>query len=184
MARLYSDLLDSGSRRYFFNLESAPGGISALPGLITIAGLTPTIQELNTAFRTPSQAALTITGYVALLDPNIRPAQGALTMQGLAPTLMTLQVVTNALPPDYTDLPENPPSILFIQTISPATAVLTTQSLEHNLTPGGNIGFLSPAAASLTLSGLQPAYPREASVGALSLAGFVPSLHLTLIINP
>jgi hypothetical protein len=185
MARLYSDLQSSGGSRYYFGLNSAPGGLSNFaPAGLVIIGYAPTIQEQLTAFRTPATAALTLNGQLASAEPHLQPATAALGFEGRVPGLLTLKVITNALPPDYTDLPDNAPTILFIQTISPARALLTIQSLEHNITQGGNIGFISPGVATLTLAGLVPNFPRFADVGLLTVNGRTATILTTLNISP
>jgi hypothetical protein len=185
MARLYSDLQSSGGSRYYFGLNSAPGGVSNFaPAGLVIVGYAPVIQEQLTAFRTPATATLTLNGRLASAEPHLQPATAAIGFEGRAPGLLTLQVITNALPPDYTNLPDNAPTILFIQTISPARALLTIQSLEHNITQGGNIGYISPGVATLTLAGYSPNFPRFADVGSITVNGRAATLLTTLNISP
>lgn len=185
MARLYSDLLDGTGRRYYFGLNSAPGGITnSAPALLTISGGLATIQEQSTAFRNPATASLTLFGRSPSAEPHLIPDTAALSYQGRIAGLLTLQVITNALPPDYTALPENPPSILFIQTITPAPAALQVQSLEHNITQGGNIGFISVGVATLTVGGFGPNFPRLADVGTLTVNGRLATIATTLAIAP
>lgn len=185
MARLYSDLLDGAGRRYYFNLESAPGGIAALgPAALRITGLAPTIQDLTEVFRNPATAALSLEGRLPVLAVIMAPAQAPLSYQGRTPTLLAQTVITNAMPPDYSNPQENPPTIVYIATQTPDRAVLTINSLEHNITQGGNIGFLSPGVGAVSLQGRAPNFPREAQVGALTVAGLIPSLHMTLVIEP
>lgn len=185
MARLYSDLSDGSGQRYYYGLNSAPGGISPAVGALQIQGLAPTIFQEVVAFRTPAVATLTINGQQVGSGPILLPAQATLSLQGLAPTLQTTIIVTNAMTPDYTNLQELVPTILFIQTVTPAPAVLTLQSLALNVTPGGNIGFITPGVGSLSLQGLAPTIiNNQPNVGLLSLVGQIPVLQTTRIVEP
>lgn len=183
--RLYSDLLDGSARRYYFELDSAPGGITnAAPALLTLNGRSIAIQELSEAFRTPATATLTLVNGLVVAEPHLIPAPAALAYQGQIPGLLTLQVITNALPPDYTDLPDNAPTILFIATITPAPAALSMASLVHNITQGGNILEISVGIATLTLSGYVPNLPRFAEVGSVTVNGRTATLLTELAISP
>lgn len=185
MARLYSDLLDGTGQRYYFGLTSAPGGITnAQPARLTLAGNLITLQELNEAFRTPATAALTLFGRLPSAEPHLIPDPAALAYQGKIPGLLTLQIITNALPPDYTDLPDNAPTILFIATVTPAPATLTIASLVHNITQGGNILEIQAGKATLTLAGNVPNLPRFGGVGSLTVNGLAATLTTELIITP
>ncbi len=185
MARLYSDLIDGTGRRYYFGLSSAPGGITnSAPALITFAYSAPTIQEQSTVFRNPATAMLTLFGYSPPAGVILQPALAALSMGGQIPGLAKLQVITNALPPDYTALPDNTPVILYIATQTPAQAALTINYLQPNVTQGGNIGFVSPGRASLTLFGYVANLPRFAEVGTITIDGLVATLSTELIISP
>jgi hypothetical protein len=106
-------------------------------------------------------------------------------MNGLIPGMLKTLVISNALPPDYTDLPENVPTIVFIQTIGPGKATLVLNYPAPNVTQGGNIGFISPTTGTLTLQGITPAFPKIAEVGALQIVGLTPTLALTeLVVSP
>lgn len=186
MARLFSDLLDGTGRRFYFGLNSAPGGITnAAPAILTIGGRVASIQEQATVFRTPATAMLTLIGLSTAAEPRLQPAPASLAMFATAPSLLTMRVITNALPPDYTDLPDLLPTIVYIQTISPAPAVLTINSLEHNITQGGNIGFVSPGRALLTLAGFGANFPREsAGLALLTVTGYAPTTQTEIRITP
>jgi hypothetical protein len=179
MARLYSDLLDSGGRRYYFNLLSAPGGTApASQALLTILGRAPTVQELSTVFRTPTQAIVTLQGTATVSDTQLRPAQATVSIANGVVGLQKQQVITNAIPSPVEAAEQSTiPTILFISTISPTTGLVTMQSLTLNVTQGGNIGFINPGKASLAFSGL-PANilqsPPDGSV--LTLNGLTPTL--------
>jgi hypothetical protein len=185
MARLYSDLADGTGRRYYFGLASAPGGITnAEPARLTLTGRPATAQEQNTAFRSPATAALTLNGLSVAAEPHLQPATAALSIQGLVSGLATLKVITNALPPDYTDLPENLPTALTIMTVSPTKATLTLSYPPVNLTQGGNIGFIFPDKATLTLAGYIANFPRVSDVGLLSISGRIPTLLSEIVVSP
>lgn len=185
MPRVYSDLIDSGGRRYYYHLESAPGGVqAAAPAVITIFGRQATIQELTEVFRTPATALLTLFGRAAVPQEIALPAQAALALQGRQPTLLLQVVITNALPPDYAVLPDNNPTIIYVATIQPTTGLLAIASLEHNVSPGGNIGFLSPGVGAIVLQGRAANFPREVGVASLQIVGLAPSLESVNTITP
>lgn len=185
MARLYSDLLDGTGRRYYFGLTSAPGGITnASPATLTLAGRLVAVQELNEVFRTPATAALSLIGYAIQSEARLQPATSSLGYEGKASSLLTLQVITNALPPDYTELPDNAPTILFIATVTPDPATLTVASLVHNITQGGNILVIEAGLASLTLTGWDANLPRTGEVGSLTINGLAATLWTELVVTP
>lgn len=186
MARLFSDLLDGSGRRFYFGLNSAPGGITnSAPAMLTINGTVASIQEQATVFRTPATAVLNLIGLSSAAEPHLQPAPAALAMFATAPSLLTLRVITNALPPDYTDPQDNLPTIIYIATISPAPAALQMQSLEHHVTQGGNIGFVSPSRGLLTLQGFGANFPRQtADAAQLALAGLAPTLRTEIRVTP
>jgi hypothetical protein len=177
MTRLYSDLQDSASRRYYFGLNSAPGGITnAAPAALTLFGRTAIIQEQLSVFRTPTPATLTIAGLSLTSPALLIPAQAALSLAGQVPALATLQIITNAPTVDYTDLAENAPTAITIMTVAPGRALLTLNYPALNVTQGGNIGFLSPGVASLTLLPLAANLPREIGVAAMTVIGYPATL--------
>lgn len=183
--RLYSDLADGSGRRYYFGLATAPGGITnAEPARLSLFGNLATIQEQSTVFRTPATAALTLFGYVPQAEPRLQPATAALGYLGQIAGLLTIRVITNALPPDYSTLPDNAPTILFIQTITPSPAALTIQSLVHNITQGGNILVISVGKATLTMNGLVANFPRFADVGTLTINGLAATLSTEIRVFP
>src|SRR6185295_3638357 len=183
--RLYSDLLDATNRRYYFDLDSAPGGVTPAPATLTIFGRSVTIQELSTVFRTPATAALSLIG-LSLGSPVVLiPATAALAVANSVVGLQKLQTITNALPPDYTALPDNPPTLITIMTVSPNKATLTISYPTLNLTQGGNIVSVTPGVGLLTLAGLGPNTPVILnSAGLLSLSGLLPSIRTELIVAP
>lgn len=185
MARLYSDLADGTGRRYYFGLNSAPAGITnSEPARITLSGRQISIQELSEAFRTPATAALTLFGRLPSAEPHLIPDPASLSYQGKIPGLLTLQIITNALPPDYTDLPDNAPTILFIATVTPDPAALSIASLVHNITQGGNILEIQAGKATLTIAGNVPNFPNFGGVGSLTINGLEATITTELIITP
>lgn len=186
MPRLYSDLLDGTGRRYYFGLNSAPGGITnAAPAMLTLDGRQMTVQEQSTVFRNPATALLTLFGMSVGAEPRLQPGAAMLTINGQIPAQQRHAVITNALPPDYGVLPDNAPTILFIQTITPAPAALQVQTREVNLTQGGNIGFVAPGVASLSLAGFVPNFPRfQGDIALLTINGQAATLHTTIRIEP
>lgn len=185
MARLFSDLLSSGSARYYFNLESAPGGVNPGVGGLTVVGLTPTIFQQGEVFRTPATAVLTLTGQQPVTIPRLSPGVGTISLGALVPGLEKHAVITNALPPDYTDLPDNPPTVLTQMALTPTTGSLVLQVLAFNLTQGGNIGFVSPTTATLSLLTYSVALPQiVGDPGSLTVVGLTPTLATTLLVEP
>lgn len=184
MPRLYSDLQDSTNRRYYFGLNSAPGGITnAAPAALTLFGRMPAIQEQVSVFRTPAPATLTIAGLSLTSPALLIPAQAALSLAGRIPGLATLQVITNAATVDYTDLAENAPTAITIMTVSPGRALLALGYPAVNVTQGGNIGFVSPGVASLTLTGYTTNFPQFAGSGSISMIGYPPTLVSLLVLD-
>lgn len=185
MARLYSNLLDGSGRRFYFALDSAAGGLSPTTATLSVSGLTPTIFSAVQAFRTPATLVITVNGQVATGQPRVTPAPAAIATTGLAPTLRTQIVVTNALPPDYSDLPDNPPTVLFINTVTPAPAQISLSGLFPNASPGGNIGFVSPGVGLIELQGRTATLIfLEAGVGQIVVNGLQPSLLTTTTVTP
>ncbi len=184
MARLYSDLIDGTGRRYYFGLTSAPGGITnAAPAMLTLGGNTAVVQELTQVFRTPATATLTLFGQQMLNNSTLQPGAAVLTMTAGVPGMAKLKVISNALPPDYSTLPDNAPTILFIQTLTPVTTTLTLSTLAANVTQGGNIGYASPGLASLTLSGRAPNIAFFAgSPAGLTCSGLAPTIKTVNVI--
>jgi hypothetical protein len=146
MTQLYSDLVDGSGRRYYYSLNRAPGGASpAAQAVVTIVGQMPTIFQQVSVFRTPTQATITLLGYQPPALTSVMPGVGAVSLVGLIPTEQKIRVITNALPtPDYSTPNELTPTIVYIQTVTPAPAALQIQSLTLNAFPGGDIVYVTP----------------------------------------
>lgn len=184
MARLYSDLLSSGGNRYYFGLNSAPGGIGAGVGSIRVVGLEPTIFQQIQVFRNPATATLTLFGYSTAAEPHLQPATAALSLAGQIPGKQLSTVIIPTLTVDYTDLADNPPTLITIMTVTPTTAALTIQALTLNLSQGGNIVIVTPGVGLAAFSPIPPNLPRTIGVGTLTISGLGPTLHTTLVITP
>lgn len=185
MARLYSNLLDGTGRRYYFGLDSAPGGITPAPGSPQVVGLVPTIFTQVQVFRTPATAVITVNGLQVGGQFGVAPALAAIAAAGLVPTILKQLVVTNSLPPDYGSLPSNPPTIIFINTVTPAPAQITVSSPPVNASPGGDIGYVSPGVGYIELQSLQVTLIFfEAGLGLINVVGQVPTIITTLAVNP
>ena len=186
MPRLYSDLLSGDGGRYYFGLNAAVGGITnATPAALTLNGNIAFIQELSEAFRTPATALLTMSGPLATADPRLNPGVATLTLAAGVPGIQASTVITNALPPDYTDLAENPPTIVYIQTLTPVVAILTINYPPPNLTQGGNIVSITAGVATLTINGHIATIPFFAgSPAALSMSAPLPTIATTLLLEP
>lgn len=186
MADLFDDLQDSSSRDYFYALDSAPGGISPPTLRLTVSGLAPTIFEQSTVFRSPAPATLALNGRAPVSDVILTPAPAALSLVGQVPGEYREKIITPAIPdPDYGEVRSIPPTILFISTITPTTGLVQLSSLALNVTPGGNIGFVSPGVGALTLQGLEPTLIHvQPEVGSLSISGLAPTLATERVISP
>lgn len=185
MARLYSNLLNGSGQRFYFALDSAAGGLLPVTASLSVTGLAPTILSNVQVFRTPATLVITVNGQSMTAEPKLAPAPAAIAATGLAPSLRTQLVVTNALPPDYSDLPENPPTVLFINTVTPAPAQIAVSGLFPNATPGGNIGFVTPGVGLVELQGRTPTLIfLEVGLGQIAVNGFQPSVFTELVVTP
>lgn len=187
MARLYGSLLSSGSR-FYFGLDSIPSIVTPGVATLTLFGREPSAAQNLTVFRTPATAVLTLNG-LSLASPTVlSPATAALATVGQIPGEARERTISPALPaPTYGTPPDNAPTLLTIWTTQPATALLTLQTLEQNVTQGGNIGFVSPGRATLTLGTQQFTLlllSGGAGVGSLSVVGLAPTLTHELTIFP
>lgn len=181
---LFSDLQDGSGSEYFYALESAPGGITPAPAVLTLTGRQGEFFIPVTVFRAPAPAALSLVGRDFSSDLILIPAPAALSASQLAPSFLITLVVTPSVSLDYTELPNNAPTILYIQTVSPAPAALSMQSIELNVTEGGNIGFVNPGRGALTL--VYPAFGLnflDITVGSVTMTGLAPTLALERIIG-
>lgn len=177
MARLWSDLLRSSGNRYWFALDSAPGIVVPGVGSITLNGNAPAVSDQSQVFRTPATAALTLFGQSLSSPTLLTPATAALSSVGQIPAEQRIKVVSPALPaPDYGTPADNPPTLQTIMLVQPGKADLQIQVLAQNVTQGGNIGFIAPGVASLTLNGYQVTLPREPGLGFLQVIGLTPTL--------
>lgn len=185
MARLYSDLADGSGRRYYFSLASAPGGVQPSTATLTIGGFEPTVFQQSTVFRAPAPALLTFNALLQSPAVPLIPAAAGLTLVGQISGEYRSTVITNSVTPIYTDLPEAPPTVLFINTVTPAPALLTFNAPPINVTQGGNIAFISVGVGSLLIQGRAPTVIfLEVGVGSLSIQGLAPTLSTTLTIEP
>lgn len=190
--RLWSDLQDSAARRYWFDLDSTPGICQPGVGSIQLLGQEP--QYPGTVFRTPATAALQLQGILVGNDVPLRPAQAALSFTNSVVGLQTIRLISPSLesPVESPDV-SFAPTILFINTITPAPAALALIGYNHSLSEGGDIGFAFPPTAQLTLFGYQytrvipPAPPEEGvdgQLGTATLIGLAPELVTSLTIEP
>lgn len=184
MARVFSDLRNGSGQRYFYSLATAPGGTNAGAGTLTISGLAPTVFQQVEVFRNPGVATLTINGRSLISDVIIAPTTAVLSLVGQIPGEYRSLVVTNDMPLDYTDLPSIPPTVLFIDSKTPAPALLTLESRAVNVTQGGDIAFISPGVGSLAIQGQAPVVIfLEAGVGLLSIQGLIPTIYSELTVE-
>jgi len=182
MARLYSDLYGAG--RYYYDLDSAPGVVSPGVGSVSFSGLVPIPVEASTVFRTPATAALTLSLLAPVSDTILSPATAVLSSAGQIAGELRQITLTPTASPDYTDAPETPPTILYINTITPTTAAVRISNLALNVTQGGNILTVSPGVSSLSmLTGVPTLIFSVIGVGSASVNGLVPDLQTTLAID-
>lgn len=188
MSDLFDDLQDGNGRDYFYALESAPGSITPLLAELSVVGRSPTIFEQSTVFRSPATAVVTINGKSAASDAILIPITASLSVGGLTPDEYRSLTITPAIPtPDYGELQSTAPSVLFINTVTPAPAVVTLQSLELNVTEGGNIAFVSPGVGAIRVQNQALSLTLvffETGVGAASISGHAPTLVTAGLIQP
>jgi hypothetical protein len=187
MTQLYSDLIDGSGRRYYYSLNRAPGGASpASQALLTVVGQMPTIFQQVSVFRNPAQATLTLFGYQPPALTSVLPGVGAVSLVGLIPTEQKIRIITNALPtPDYSTPNELTPTIVYIQTVTPAPAALQIQALTLNAFPGGDIVYVNPGVGLISTVGLQATLVNNApSTGLISISGQIPGLKTEVVLSP
>lgn len=187
MSRLYGDQLQSAGRRFYFALDGAPGIITPAPAVLTLNGRQPIAVEPLTVFRTPAPATLTLGGLFLGAVTVLTPAPAALSESGKIPSLVTQRTITPALPaPLETPPPAFVPTLITIWTTQPGVAQLSLQTLEINVTQGGNIGFVSPGAAQISLGTLPYSLllGGVASLGQITVIGRAPTLLSELTIQP
>jgi hypothetical protein len=186
--RLYGDLLRSSGRRYYFALDSTPGIVTPGVATLTLNGRQPVAVEQLTVFRTPATAVLTLQGQSLASPTVLTPAPAALSTVGQIPGEVTQLIISPALPAPVYETPASyAPTLLTIWTTQPGVASLTLQTLEQNVTQGGNIGFVSPGPAQISLGTLQYTLlllAGQIGVGSLSMIGRAPTLQHELTINP
>lgn len=190
--RLFSDLRDSAGRRYFYDLDSAPG--VCLPGAATLSLSGHEVQYPGTVFRTPTPALLTLSGpAVGPSGTILSPATAALALSNSVIGLVTSLTIALTLPPPIENPPADfAPTILFINTITPAPAALSLVGYVNSLSEGGDIGFLSPPTAALSLFGYQytriipppPGEGLDGVQGTLFIAGTQPTVVTELVVSP
>lgn len=184
--RLFSDLLSGSNRRYYFDLDSTPGIVAPGVGALTLSGLDP--QYPGVAFRTPTQATLTLNGGAVNQGHPLSPAQAALAFSNSAVGLQTVRLIV----PTLASPVENPdndfvPTLIQIFHREPITAVITLQGNAHSLTEGGDIGFRTPGVAALSLLGyqyLRNIPPVDGQAQAMILEGLQPALTTELLLEP
>lgn len=184
--RLWSDISPSSGRRFWSDLDSAPGVVSPAPALVTIIGLAPIANQPTTIFRTPAPALVLIQGRAPSAPVVLSPATAVITAVGQIPNELRSLTITPALPPPQYTVPQDTiPTLITIMTVIPAPAVVTITSLPFNLTQGGNIGFVSPDPAQVTVQGYQPTLISAfIGVGQINVLGHAPTLQLELTITP
>lgn len=182
MARLFSDLRGVG--RYYYDLDSAPGVVSPGVGSVSFSGQVPIAVEPSSVFRTPATATLTLSLLVPASDTILSPNKATLSTVGQIASELRQIVLTPTSFPDYTDAPETPPTILYINTITPTTGAARISNLTLNVTQGGNILTVSPGVSSLSmLTGAPTLIFSVIGVGSASVNGLAPSLQTTLAID-
>lgn len=187
MVRLYSDIQDGASRRYFYDLDSTPGILQPGAATLTIGGHDP--QYPGTVFRTPATVTLTLFGRA--IGPSgsiLTPASAALAFTNSAVGLLAERTIQLTLASPL-ESPPDPfvPNLITQMSVQPAPAVLPIIGFNHSLSEGGNIGFLNPPTAALTLFGyqyLRTIPPVDGQATTMVIEGRAPGLITTLIIEP
>lgn len=184
--QLWSDLLSGSGGQFWSDLDSAPGIITPAPATLTLFGRDPAAAQQVTVFRTPATAVLTLAGLSLSAPIVLTPAPAALAYVGQIPARQLIRTITNALPAAVENPPaEFVPTLITIWTTQPGVASVTLQVLPFNLTQGGNIGFVSPAAAQISLGTLPyTLLYGEIGVGLLTVVGLAPTLQHELTITP
>lgn len=188
MARLYSDQLQSSGRRYFFALDGAPGIVTPSPAALTLNGRQPIAVEPQTVFRTPATAVVTLSGLSFAAPTTVLPGLATLSTVGQIPGEQRILTISPALPSPL----ENPPAafgptLITIWATQPGVGLVRLQSIELNVTEGGNIGFLSPGRATLTLQSNAFSLlllSGGVQAGLIAVNGLAPTLLHTLAITP
>lgn len=187
MSRLYGDLFQSAGKRFYFALDSVPGIVSPGVATLVLGGQVPIAVEPQTIFRTPAPAVLTLGGLMPGAPVVLSPAAATLSTVGQIPSRQLIRMITNALAPAVQN-PPTPfaPTLITIWTTQPGVAQLSLQTLEINVTQGGNIGFVDPGPAHLTLGTLPFSLLLGGIVGAgqLNVVGLAPTLKYELTIRP
>jgi hypothetical protein len=188
MSRLFGNLLHSSGKRYFFALDGVPGILAPGVGLVTLEGRQPIAVEPQTIFRTPATATLTLNGVAFAAPSTVIPATAALSSVGQIPAEVRELTIFPALPAPIQDPPQDfVPTLITIWTTSPSVGFVQLQTLEINVTQGGNIGFVSPGTAQVSLGTQQFTLlllAGGAGVGELSLVGLQPTLTYELRVSP
>jgi hypothetical protein len=188
MSRLYGDLIQSSGKRFYFALDSAPGIISPGVSALVLNGKVPIAVEPLTVFRSPSPAALGIGGLTPGAPIVVSPSPAALGYVGQIPSRQLIRIITNALAAAIESPPTSyAPTLIPIWTTNPGVGQVRLQTLEINITEGGNIGFVSPAAAQLMLGTLPYTLlvlGAGAGLGQLQILGLAPSVTGATIVTP
>ena len=186
MSRLYGDQLQASGKRYYFALDAAPGIITPSPATLTLFGRGPAAAQQVTVFRTPAPATLSLIGGALGAPVVLSPAPAALWLAGKQPGQVTSRTITPSLAPPVESPPVSfAPTLITIWTTQPGVAQVTLQTLEINVTQGGNIGFVSPAPAHLAMGALPfTLLYGEAGVGLLNVVGLQPTLLRELVVSP
>lgn len=151
---------------------------------MSFSGQVPIAVEPSSVFRTPATATLTLSLLAPASDTILSPNKATLSTVGQIASELRQIVLTPTSFPDYTDAPETPPTILYINTITPTTGAVRISNLTLNVTQGGNILTVSPGVSSLSLlTGVPTLIFSVIGVGSASVNGLVPSLQTTLAID-
>jgi hypothetical protein len=183
--RLWSDIKDGSNRRYWYDLDGSPGVLTPGVATLTISGGEP--QYPGSVFRNPAQITLTVNGLQPRLDVPLIPAQAALTFSN---AVIGQLIITRTISPSLESPVESPPNdfvptLHLIMTVAPTTGSIVMATSNHSLSQGGNIGFLTPTTAALTLSQLSPLRViSNADPVALTIDGRAPALQLEVVLIP
>lgn len=182
MSRLYSNLKSAGGARFYFALDSSPGIISPGVATLTLFGRQLTVTEPASTVREPATAFLTLSG-LSLSSPSLlTPAPVVLSLLGRQPTFETILVLQVPAPAPVEAAEQSyAPTLITQMTVTPDAAQILLIGRDLNASEGGNIGFVSPARALLSLEQLAPMLGIQVEVATLTIIGYAPTLDLNAV---
>jgi hypothetical protein len=185
MPRAYFNLEGGAGQRYYYNLESAPGGIrNSEPALITLFGRNGAIQELNEVFRTPATLTILVNSPLPTIRVQFTPDPVTISLLGRTGAIVFAATIVNSLVVDYSTPQETLATILTQMTVQPSQATITIVYPSVNLTQGGDIRTITPTTGLITLGQLAPNFPSPSGLGLITVSGLIPGMHTEITLVP